>query len=98
MRSARSSSGDFARQTLLTTEVLAGQHDAADLDGEADRLGQQLDARVTLIAADGRVLGDSGVDGTALATLENHLDSTRSATGEHGAGRCRRAIQHHARN
>ncbi len=61
-------------QTLLTTEVLAGQHDAVDLDGEADRLGQQLDARVTLIAADGRVLGDSGVDGTALATLENHLD------------------------
>jgi two-component system phosphate regulon sensor histidine kinase PhoR len=52
----------------------AGSPDAliADLDAEADKLGQLLDARVTLIAADGRVLGDSAEPLEGLAALENH--------------------------
>ncbi len=38
------------------------------------RLGRQLSLRATLIAADGRVLGDSAVDPARLATLDNHAD------------------------
>ncbi|MDR1989495.1 MAG: PAS domain-containing protein [Acidobacteriaceae bacterium] len=46
--------------------------DLAALDSEADRLGALLSARVTFIASDGRVLGDSSEPVTALAGLENH--------------------------
>jgi two-component system phosphate regulon sensor histidine kinase PhoR len=42
------------------------------LDAEADAIGALLGARVTLIAPDGRVLGDSAEDASALATLDNH--------------------------
>jgi len=42
------------------------------IEAEATRLGRTLPARVTLIAADGTVVGDSMVSGTALAALENH--------------------------
>ncbi len=41
-------------------------------DREADTLGAVVRARVTLVAADGRVLGDSVASGEALARLENH--------------------------
>jgi two-component system, OmpR family, phosphate regulon sensor histidine kinase PhoR len=61
-------------QTLLIAELLSRNPVVADWDVEADRLGQEIDARVTLIAADGRVVGDSSVDGPALAALENHID------------------------
>jgi len=44
----------------------------ASLDQEADRMGDRLGARVTLIAANGRVVGDSSEPIEALATLENH--------------------------
>jgi len=44
------------------------------LDEEADRLGKDLGARVTLIAADGRVIGDSSVGRSGLASLGNHAD------------------------
>jgi two-component system, OmpR family, phosphate regulon sensor histidine kinase PhoR len=42
------------------------------IEAEAARIGKTLPARVTLIAADGTVVGDSMVSGPALATLENH--------------------------
>src|SRR4030095_13019962 len=42
------------------------------LDAEADRLGQLTASRVTLVADDGRVVGDSTQSIEALATLENH--------------------------
>jgi two-component system phosphate regulon sensor histidine kinase PhoR len=45
----------------------------ARIDEEADRLAEVVNGRVTLIASDGRVLGDSDLDGDALATVENHL-------------------------
>jgi len=44
-----------------------------DLDDEADRLAQLMATRVTFIAMDGRVVGDSDLDGQALADVENHL-------------------------
>lgn len=42
------------------------------LDDEADRLGAQMTARVTFIAPDGTVLGDSAEPLDALPTMENH--------------------------
>jgi len=43
-----------------------------EYDAEADRLAALLDARVTLIARDGRVLGDSAETPAAVALMENH--------------------------
>ncbi|NOT45034.1 MAG: HAMP domain-containing protein, partial [Acidobacteria bacterium] len=66
-------------EALLIAELL-GQTGQASvlvsdgrLDDEADRLAQVLQARVTLVAADGTVVGDSTADGAALQALENHL-------------------------
>ena len=64
---------------------------AADIDREADRIGALVGARVTFIAADGRVFGDSSEPLDAVATMENHatrpeiLEAARS-----GLGRARR--------
>jgi two-component system phosphate regulon sensor histidine kinase PhoR len=64
-------------QARLISELLS-QNPAyttdVQLDEEADRLGGLVEGRVTLIAADGRVVGDSTLDGDALAALENHLE------------------------
>jgi two-component system phosphate regulon sensor histidine kinase PhoR len=63
-------------QAALIAELLSRNSTLTDgpmIDDEADRLAQVLGGRVTLIAADGRVLGDSSVDGPELAALENHL-------------------------
>jgi two-component system phosphate regulon sensor histidine kinase PhoR len=54
----------FARETDLR----------AAADPLADRLGRELRVRVTMIAADGTVLGDTDLDGEALRTVENHSD------------------------
>jgi len=62
-------------QTRLIAELLSqGTAAGAGLDAEADRLAELLDARLTLIASDGRVVGDSTADDGALAALENHSD------------------------
>jgi two-component system phosphate regulon sensor histidine kinase PhoR len=42
------------------------------LDPVVDAAARDVDARVTVIARDGRVLGDSALSGEALAQLENH--------------------------
>jgi two-component system phosphate regulon sensor histidine kinase PhoR len=46
--------------------------DGAALDAEADRLGGFIASRVTLIAADGRVVGDSTQNEPDLSVMENH--------------------------
>ena len=62
-----------------------------DLQDEAVRLGGLIGARVTFIAADGRVVGDSGETLEGIATVENHaqrpeiIDARAS-----GIGRSRR--------
>src|SRR4030095_1247148 len=43
-------------------------------DDVVDELAEMLNVRVTLIAVDGRVLGDSELDGIALESVENHAD------------------------
>jgi len=55
---------------LLTEHQTDGSIPA--LDQEADQIGAFTSARVTFIAADGRVVGDSFEDLAALATLDNH--------------------------
>ncbi len=61
-------------ETRLAAEMLA--HTPAsptmDLDREADRIGALIGVRVTFIAGDGHVLGDSTRSGAALAAMENH--------------------------
>jgi two-component system, OmpR family, phosphate regulon sensor histidine kinase PhoR len=63
-------------QAQLIAELLAQNSKISpdqDLDDEADRLAELMQTRVTLIGADGRVLGDSDLEGQALADIENHL-------------------------
>jgi two-component system phosphate regulon sensor histidine kinase PhoR len=63
-------------QAQLIAELLSQSSQISsdqDLDDEADRLAELMQARVTLIAADGRVVGDSDLEGQALADVENHL-------------------------
>ncbi|HEV3486118.1 MAG TPA: PAS domain-containing protein, partial [Vicinamibacterales bacterium] len=48
--------------------------DGAALQAEAARLGRYSASRVTLIAEDGRVVGDSRQTEAQLETLENHRD------------------------
>lgn len=83
-------------EARLAADLLTRDSDRTGLteieyDAEADRLGQLLSARVTLIAPDGKVVGDSAETVAALATLENHAGrpeviEARSA----GLGRARR--------
>jgi two-component system phosphate regulon sensor histidine kinase PhoR len=63
-------------QAQLIAELLSQSSKISsdqDLDDEADRLGELMQTRVTLIATDGRVLGDSDLEGQALTDVENHL-------------------------
>jgi two-component system phosphate regulon sensor histidine kinase PhoR len=74
-------------QARLIADLLSNRRDfaAPDADDEADRLAQVVRARVTLIARDGQVLGDSTLDGQALAELENHAGRPEVARALQGA-------------
>ncbi len=76
-RSLRAYFRDDIRTGLMNEARLAGylvarQPSLTDADAEADALGQLISARVTLIAEDGTVVGDSEVARADLGTLENH--------------------------
>ena len=84
-------------ETRLAADLLGraaaapGAPDVAALEAEAVRLGQLVGARVTFIAADGRVLGDSSETLEGVAGMENHgrrpeVVDARAA----GLGRARR--------
>lgn len=60
-------------ESALAVAYIASTPNQKPDDTVADRLGMMLNRRVTLIAFDGRVLGDSEVDAAALPTVENHL-------------------------
>lgn len=78
-------------EARLAAELLGQTAAAPDpvrsLDAEADRIGALIDARVTFIAPDGQVIGDSSEPVEALVTLENHasrpevVDAARAGTG-----------------
>ena len=66
-----------------------------DLDALADRVASPIDARVTIIVADGQVLGDSEFSGAGLRGLEPHGDrpevisALRDGQGWRAGPRCR---------
>jgi two-component system, OmpR family, phosphate regulon sensor histidine kinase PhoR len=61
-------------QARLTAEALSHRQAiaGAELDAEADTLGKIGGLRVTLVAPDGTVVGDTDLDGERLKTVENH--------------------------
>ncbi|HXC93785.1 MAG TPA: histidine kinase dimerization/phospho-acceptor domain-containing protein, partial [Geobacteraceae bacterium] len=70
---------------MLSRDLNTLQHDAPPL---AAKLGDTLTARVTIISADGRVVGDSEVKPEELGEVENHLgrpevqEALKSGTGK----------------
>jgi two-component system phosphate regulon sensor histidine kinase PhoR len=82
---------DDLRRELLLARGLHETHRTAHPDSVADWLGRISDRRVTLIARDGTVIGDSQVPDEQLAALENHGDrpEIRAAL----AGRLGRAVR-----
>jgi len=56
----------------LLAAASATQTRVAELDAEADRIGELIGARATLIAPDGTVLGDSFETLDGVAAMENH--------------------------
>jgi two-component system phosphate regulon sensor histidine kinase PhoR len=65
--------------------------ESSALDDEADRLGQLVASRITFVAEDGRVLGDSTQTVEALPSLENHASRPEIvAARERGIGTSQR--------
>jgi two-component system phosphate regulon sensor histidine kinase PhoR len=64
----------LVNEARLAAETLSHRQAAtpAELDAEADTLGRLVSARVTFIAPDGTVVGDSEVGPAELAMVENH--------------------------
>jgi len=89
----------LAAEARLSSELLSrsgAQASAAsdgidELDGEADRMSSLIGTRVTFIAADGRVLGDSSETVAAVRQMENHGGRPEVvAARETGFGRAQR--------
>jgi two-component system, OmpR family, phosphate regulon sensor histidine kinase PhoR len=66
----------LVEKARLAAETLANRRAATpdELDAEAHELGRLVSARITFIAADGRVVGDSALSREELAAVENHAD------------------------
>jgi signal transduction histidine kinase len=62
--------GFLAREARLVGVLW--ERDASAPDSIADRIGAALGRRVTLVAPDGVVVGDSEFDGDSLRALQNH--------------------------
>jgi two-component system phosphate regulon sensor histidine kinase PhoR len=83
-------------EARLAAELIARTSPAAPaevpaLDAEADRLAQLIGARVTFIAPDGRVVGDSTETPEALATFDNQAQQPEVMQARTtGIGRARR--------
>jgi two-component system, OmpR family, phosphate regulon sensor histidine kinase PhoR len=66
---------NLTNEGRLVADVLGDRgvlEERAILEQEAQSLGRTLGARVTFIAADGKVVADSMVSGDAIAELDNH--------------------------
>ena len=75
----------------LLVQTLRQSAPDADRQAFALEAGRRLDLRVTLVARDGTVLGDSARDRAGLATLGNHLDRPEIvAAARHREGESRR--------
>ncbi|MDP8305604.1 MAG: ATP-binding protein [Candidatus Chlorobium antarcticum] len=67
---------ELRRELMLNKELLETSTGSKaflqDPDGWANRIGGILELRVTVVAPDGRVIGDSYVEADRLTSLENH--------------------------
>jgi len=85
---------DKARLVRVAAEDLGPSAGLREVDGLADGLGPPAGARVTVIGADGTVLGDSKVDLAVLPSVENHGQRPEVlqalAAGRDGFGSARR--------
>jgi two-component system, OmpR family, phosphate regulon sensor histidine kinase PhoR len=81
-------------ETRLAADLLSRGRAFAtvrDMDDEADRMGELLEARVTFIAPDGRVVGDSSEPLDGVMAMENHAQRPEViAALASGLGRSRR--------
>ena len=80
--------GRLADEIRLARDLARAETDMpSTADRLADRLGRDLGVRVTIIAADGKVLGDTDLDNEALREVENHanrpevIEAVRGGTG-----------------
>ena len=55
-------------------QVAPGMSSVEVVDALADAMGRTMGARVTVIGADGALLGDSDLDANAVRTVENHRE------------------------
>ncbi len=69
----REDAASFLSREAELAGVLWRRDTTAYPDSLADRMGDALQRRVTLVGPDGVVLGDSEFDGEGLAALQNHL-------------------------
>jgi two-component system phosphate regulon sensor histidine kinase PhoR len=77
-----------AAELLSRGAVPAG---VEELDAEADRIGGLLGARITFLAADGRVVGDSSETLEGVAAMDNHAGRPEVVEARaKGIGRARR--------
>ncbi len=69
---------NLSKQLNLSASILENAKDISynsyDLDKIADTIGGDLDVRATIISMDGKVYGDSGLDGELLREIDNHID------------------------
>jgi len=65
---------------LEASDLALPEGDVEAWDRLADHVGSAADGRVTLVAGDGRVLGDSEVDLAKIPTLENHASRDEIAS------------------
>lgn len=63
---------DDLRREVALARYLSGTRPGLSADSMADWLGNLSGRRVSVIAPDGRVLGDSENDGASLARMDNH--------------------------
>jgi two-component system phosphate regulon sensor histidine kinase PhoR len=81
----------LVEEARLAAELLQAAGTLDRPDAEADRMGKLVAARVTLITADGRVIGDSSEPLDALPNLENHIARPEIvAAARGGIGRAQR--------
>jgi two-component system phosphate regulon sensor histidine kinase PhoR len=81
-------------EARLAGELLGGGIQVTsvpELDAQADRIGALIGARVTFIAPDGRVVGDSAETLEGVAAMENHAQRPEVLlAGANGIGRSQR--------
>lgn len=80
-----------ARSAAELLRVVGPKASSSRIDVLADRLGRAMGMRVTVVDAQGRVVGDSSLDAVALAALPSHADRPEvRAAQQQGSGVARR--------